>query len=514
MRLDRKSRTIKNIIYGVINKILTIIVPFITRTILINMLGSEYLGLNSLFTSILQILNLSELGISSAIVYEMYKPIAENDKAKICALLGLYKKLYRVIGIVILIIGLMILPFLDKFITGNVPNDINIYVLYMIYLINSCITYLLFAYKSSILVAFQRNDVVSNVNSVLYTIQSILQIALLVIFKNYYLYIIIMPIATIINNIIIAIIVKQKYPEYVSKGKIDKETKKEIKKKVSGLFVYKICSTTRNSLDSIFISAFIGLNMVAIYNNYFLILNSISMLLCVITNSMTSGIGNTIVLDSINKNYKDMNKFNFIYMLIAGWCSCCLLCLYQPFMELWMGKENLLPFGCVILMVIYFYSLQIGNIRAVYSDATGLWWESRYRAIFETITNIVLNFILGKFFGVYGIILATLISILVINFGYGSLIIFKYYFKGIKPLEYYKEHFKYMIITGMVCGITYFICSLIKTNLIGELVYRMLICILVPAILYYCINRKSNYFEYVKFLIKEIKNKYVDKRIT
>ena len=509
MRLDRKNRAIKNIIYGVINKILTIVIPFVTRTILINILGSEYLGLNSLFTSILQILNLSELGISSAIVYAMYKPIAENDKNKICALLNLYKKLYRIIGIAVLLMGLVLILFLDKFITGNIPDDINIYLLFMIYLVNTFITYVLFAYKNSLLIAFQRNDVVSNVNSVLYIIQSVLQIGLLLIFKNYYIYIMMMPIITLVNNIVIAIIVKHKYPEYIAEGEVDKETKKDIKKKVSGLFVYRICSTTRNSLSSIFISAFLGLNMVAIYNNYFLILNSLYTLLCVITNSMTSGIGNSIVLDSVDKNYNDMNKLNYIYMLISGWCSCCLLCLYQPFMELCIGKENLLPFSCVILFVIYFYSLQIGNVRAAYSDAAGLWWESRYRAVIEVISNIVLSFILGKFFGIYGIILATLISILVINFGYGSLIIFKYYFKGIKAQEYYIYHFKYAIITIIVCCITYFICSLIKTNLFLELTLKILICMLIPLMLYYIIYRRNPYLKYTKYLIKDIKDKNI-----
>ena len=509
MRLNKKTRTLKNIVYGFINKMLTIIIPFITRTVIINVLGSEYLGLNSLFTSILQILNLTELGISSAIVYAMYKPIAENDENKICALLNLYKKLYRVIGIVILIMGLALMPFLDKLITGNIPDDINIYILYLIYLINVFISYVLFAYKSSILVAFQRNDIVSNINSILFVIQSAIQLFLIFILKNYYAYVIIMPIFTIINNIVVAILVKNKYPQYIEKGIVDKETKKDIKKKISGLFIYRICSSTRNSLDSIVISAFLGLNMVAIYNNYFLILNSLSTLLCVITNSMISGIGNSIVLDSVDKNYKDMNKFNFVYMCIAGWWSCCLLCLYQPTMELWMGKENMLPFSCVILFSIYFYSLQIGNIRAVYSDAAGLWWESRYRAIGETVANIVLNIVLGKLFGIFGIILATIISILVINFGYGSMIVFRYYFRDKNVKEYFKYQFKYALVTIIVCIITYGICSLVKTNLIIEFIIKALICGTFPILLYYIIYRKNENLDYVKNLIKEIKDKYV-----
>ena len=147
--------------------------------------------------------------------------------------------------------------------------------------------------------------------------------------------------------------------------------------------IYKICTTTRNSLDSIFISAFLGLNSVAIYNNYYMIMSSIVTFLSIITNSMTSGIGNSVAIETPKKNYNDMNKFNFVYMLLAGWCTVCLICLYQPFMELWVGTEYMLGMDCVILFGLYFYSLGIGAIRAVYSDAAGLWWESKYRAIAE-----------------------------------------------------------------------------------------------------------------------------------
>ena len=228
-----------------------------------------------------------------------------------------------------------------------------------------------------------------------------------------------------------AIEVNKNYPDYIPKGNVSSDIKKDLKKKVAGLFVYKVCGTTRNALDSIFISSFLGLTTVAIYNNYYLIMNAVTSFMIIITGSMLSGIGNSIVTNSVDKNYNDMKKFNFMYMWIAGWCTICLLCLYQPFMRLWMGEEYLLPFSCIIAICLYFYALKMGDIRATYSDAAGLWWETRYRAIAESIANCVLNYFLGRYFGLIGIILATLISLLIINFGYGSSIVFKYYFKGI-----------------------------------------------------------------------------------
>ena len=502
--MGRRKNTIRNMIWGTVNRLISTVIPFITRTIIINQLGNEYLGLNSLFTSILQILNLTELGFSSAIVYFMYKPIAEKNEEKICSLLNLYKKIYRVIGSIILIIGLGLLPFLNNMISGEIPSDINIYILYLIYLFNTVVTYWLFAYKQSLLQAFQRNDIVSKVHSVLYLVQAILQIILVFTFKNYYLYVIIIPIITITTNIVNAIIAKKKYPKYIPKGKVDENIKKGLKKKVSGLMIYKVCTTTRNSLDSIFISAFLGLNAVAIYNNYYMIMSSIVTFLAIITSSMTSGIGNSVAVETPKKNYNDMNKFNFAYMLMSGWCTICLICLYQPFMKLWVGEEYMLGLDCVILFGIYFYALEIGAIRAVYSDAAGLWWESRYRAIAETIVNVGLNYLLGKLLGLQGIILATLISLLVINFGYGSTIIFKYYFKDEKTSEYYIYHLKYFIITAIIAIITYFICNLLKIEGISKLIYNGIVCVIIPVFLYYIIYRKNKYFEEAKKMIKEI----------
>ena len=504
MGKSRTENTIRNLIWGTANKIIIVVFPFILRTIIIKVLGNEYLGLNSLFTSILHILNLSELGISSAIVYSMYKPIANNDKDTICGLMNLYKKVYRVIGICVLVLGLMLLPFLNVFIKKDVPDDINIYILYCIYLFNTVLSYLMFAYKTALINAFQRNDLQSKINLSIYLLQSIAQIILLFVYKNYYLYIIVMPIFTILNNIVCALVVKRTYPEYVAKGTVSKEIKQELKKKVSGLMVYKICGVTRNSFDSIFISAFLGLNMVAIYNNYYLILNAIITFLGVITSSMLASIGNSVAVESVDKNYKDMNKLNYIYMWISGWCTVCLLCLFQPFMNLWLGEKYMFPFSVVVLFCIYFFSLKMGDIRFAYSEAAGLWWENRYRAIAEAIANVVLNYVLGKFFGIYGIIAGTVISLIIINFFYGTKIVFVHYFKGKKVSEYFISVFKYAFITLIASIVTLKICDLVNINKFLDLIVKGIICCIVPNIIFFVIYRKSEHYEYAKSLVLKI----------
>lgn len=512
--MSRTENAIRNMAWGTIERLIMIIIPFITRTVIIQILGSEYLGLNSLFASILQVLNLSELGFSSAIVFSMYKPIAEKDTQKICALMNLYKKVYRTIGMVILVVGLAILPFLENLISGTYPDDVNIYFLYLIHLFGTVSTYFLFAYKNSLLMAHQRNDLSSRVSSLLNFVSTVLQLMIVIVFKNYYLYIIVSPIIAILNNVICAMIVDKKFPEYQAKGKLSKEELHDIKKRVFGLMIQKICATTRNSLDSIFLSAFLGLTMVAMYNNYYTIMNSIITILSIITGAITAGVGNSIATESIDKNYNDMNKFNFIYMWIAGWCTICLLCLYQPFMHIWMGEKYMFPITMVILLCVYFYVLKMGDIRSVYTTSAGIWWEGKYRSIVEAILNIILNYILGKKFGIYGIVSATLISLFFINFIWSTQITFKHYFKGKKVKEYFLQHGIYAFVTFTIGFITYKICSSLPQYGIGWLMIKAIICVMVPNIIYVIVYCRTKYFkDACEFIARIMKNVPILKKV-
>lgn len=493
--MSRTQNALRNGITGILNKIVVMVFPFIIRTVLIKELGVEYLGLNNLFASILQVLNVTELGLNSAIVFSMYKPIAQNDTNTICALMNFYKKIYRIIGIIVLIIGLILMPFLKNLINGSYPNEINIYILYLINLFNTVITYFLFAYKNVLLTAHQRSDLSNNVNTAVFAIQYVIQIIILVVCKNYYLYVIVNTFTVIFNNIICARIAQKKYPQYICRGNIDKVTLKELGKRIYGLIVQRICITTRNSLDSVFISALLGLEIVAIYGNYYSIMAAIISIMSIVTTSITAGVGNSMATESVDKNYNDMNKFNFIYMWLSGLATVCLLCLYQPFMQIWMGEEYMFPFPAVICLCLYFYALKMGTIRGAYADAAGLWWETRHRAILESIVNIILNYILGRLWGIYGIILGTLISLLLINFGYGSQIVFKYYFKGKKIIDYFKSNAIYAIHTLIIATLTYFICSFLPEYGIVAILTKLIICLIIPNIYYLIVYVKKPIFK-------------------
>lgn len=494
MSASRTENTRRNIIWGMVNKIVILVIPFIIRTIIIKSLGADYLGLTSLFTSILQVLNLTELGFSSAIVFCMYKPIAEKQTDIICALMNMFRKVYRMIGLIILGIGILISPFLPALISGTWPAEINIYILYFIYLANTVVSYLLFAYKSALLIAHQRNDVDVNITTVTFFIQYLAQIIAIVVFKNFYAYAIAYLIFTIIGNIARSIIVDKMFPQYICKGKLTDDQKSDIKKRVLGAFIQKICSTTRNSLDTIFLSAFLGLTTITIYGNYYYILSAVHGILTVIITAVTASVGDSIARESTEKNLYDMKKFSFMYAWISGWCTVCMICLYQPFMEIWVGKELMFPFQTVIVFCIYFYSLTIGDIRTVYTTGAGLWWEGRYRSIAETIANIILNWILGKLFGVNGIIAATIISLLVINFLWGTQILFKYYFKGKKAITFYLEHLFYGAVVVAVCYVSFKLCNIVRFEGVFGVIIKAIFVTIISNLLFFICYCKNQYF--------------------
>lgn len=507
---SRVKNTTRNIFTGLIQQCLNILLPFIVRTLILYKLGKLYQGLDGLFVSILQILSLSELGLSTAVVYMLYQPIADRNYTLVVSIMNYLKKLYRIIGGIILIVGLIISLFLPVLIKGEYPKDINIYILFYVYLINTSISYWLFAYKSVFFTAIQRIDIVNKISILTQVTMKLLQIIVLMIFSNYYAYIAILPIMTICNNLLMEWTFRKNYRNYISNNDIvtnsfiPQKIKIELLKQVKGIFVNRLSDVTRNGIDNIILSAFLGLATVAVYNNYLYIYTAIYGVTLVISNSMGASVGNSIVRESINKNYNDMNKFNFIFSWIIGVCVSCLACLYQPFMRLWMNNNDamLLPMKDVYLFVIYFYVITMTNIRNQYLNGFGLFWRLRFYSVFEMIFNVFFNVILGYFFGVTGILTATILTIFVINYVLRNRILFKEcFYKSSK--NFYINQAIYLGITLVVVVINIYICNHIIGNSIFYLIIRLVVCVIVTNTIFWLF--------YTKFLIfKESKNFILD----
>ena len=410
MRIEKTKNVSRNIIFGILLKLYQILLPFVIRTVMMYTIGVEYLGLNSLFISVLQVLNLAELGVGSAMVFSMYKPIAEDDTVTICALMALYRLYYRIIGGVILVGGLILIPFIPKLIAGTVPADMNIYILYLINLLATVLTYWLFAYKNSILQAYQRTDVVSKVTIITDTVKYIFQVGALYFLHNYYAFVIVLLISQILNNILTAILSNKMFPEFKPKGKLPKEEIEKINGKIKDLFTSHLGYTIVSSADTIVISAFLGLTVLAQYQNYYYIMSSIIGFMSIIYASIIAGVGNSMLTKTKEQNYEEFKTFTLLVSFVSGLCCACFMTLYQPFMTIWMGKSMLLSQLVVVLLCFYFWFYELVMMISVYKDAGGIWHEDRFRPLIAGITNLVINLLLVNFMGLYGIIISTIAS--------------------------------------------------------------------------------------------------------
>lgn len=506
MKIERTKNATRNIIFGTLLKIYQILIPFVLRTIFIYTLGIEYLGLNSLFTSIFSVLNLVELGVGSAMVFSMYQPIANDNEEKICALMGLYRKYYHIIGLIILVFGMVLLPFVPKLISGDIPADINIYALYMMNLAATVLTYWMFAYKNSLLSAHQRNDISSKIVLVISTIQYIVQGVLLIVVGNYYLYLLVTILATILTNLVTAIIVNKTYPNYCAKGKLNKQEISEINHRVIDLFTSKIGFVVVDSADTIVISAFLGLQILAIYNNYYYIMTALFGFITIIFSACTAGIGNSLIVESEEKNYNDLKKFLLIIFWIAGVCVSCLLCTFQPFMKIWVGKDLMLSMNMVVCMCCYFFVHEINRLVNTYKDAAGMWHEDKWRPLVVALTNLLLNIIMVQHIGLFGILLSTVISTVVVGMPWLLHNLFTVVFKR-SAKEFIILLIKYVVIATITAVVSYLICSYIRLDGILEFIVKGVISFVITSVIYFILLFKTKDFQTVKNMITGIVKK-------
>ncbi len=495
MKIERTKNAGRNIIFGSVLKIYQIAIPFLMRTAMIYFMGVQYLGLNSLFTSILQVLNLAELGVGSAMVYSMYKPIAEDDSETICALVRLYRMYYNVIGAVIAVLGILLTPFIPNLIKSDLPAKLNIYVLYLLNLAATVLSYWLFAYKNSLFQAHQRVDVTSKITLITNTIQYAVQLAVIFWLKDYYIYVLAALFTQIITNVITAVAADKMYPNYKPKGKLDKKAVKDINQRIKDLFTSKLGMVIINSADTVIISAFLGLTVLAVYQNYYFVLTSVIGFVTIIFQACTAGIGNSVIVESKEKNFNDLKKFTFLIAWLAGFCTCCFLCLYQPFMKIWVGDKLMLGFSAVICFCVYYFVYEINQVLTTYKDAAGIWHEDRFRPLITALANLGMNLIMVQFWGIYGVLLSTVLSTLFIGMPWLLHNLFTVLFEKSQLREYLMCLLRYVAVVLISCLVCWLCCCFIDFGKWSTLIVRVVLCCIIPNLIYFLTYRKLPEFK-------------------
>ena len=405
--MKQRSRTENSIInsaMSIVTQVLTVVLNFAVKTVFIKMLNDEYLGVNGLFTNIITMLSLADLGIGIAIPYSLYKPLAKKDEHKINVLMNFYKKVYTIIGIAVLLIGLSLTPFLGLIIKDIPKNVPHLSLIYILFVIHSASSYF-FVYKKFLIDSDQKGYITSRIIFTFSTLLSIIQIILLVTTKNYILFLLSSIILVIIQNIYISSKANKLYPFIKNKTdeKLEKEDMEGIKKNVSSLFIYKVGTVIMNGTDNIIISKFIGLIIVGFYSNNVLIINSITNVLNQIINAITSSIGNLVVTTNKKRSKEVYDNLNFANFWLYALFGVCIIVLINPFINIWIGKKYVMGFSIVFLLVLNFYVLGMQSVTNSFRNAYGLFWIAKYRPIIMVIINIVISVVLVQFIGIAGV---------------------------------------------------------------------------------------------------------------
>ena len=511
MQRSRSEYSIINILTGFGGYFLNTIMGYICRMVFVRCLSAEYLGVNGLFTNILSMLSLAELGIGGAIGFALYKPLAEDDRDKIATLMRFYGKAYRIIGCVVAVVGLLMMPFLNIIITEQPDIQENLYVIYLLYLFNTASTYF-FSYRSALLTAAQRNYIVLGINYAVTIMQSIIQIPVLLMTHNYMAYLIVQTIGVFVNNVIVSWWAKKDYP-YISKRNVkplSHDEKRGLFINIKALTINKLSTILVNNTDNIVLTYFSGLVAVGVVSNYVILTNTLSSLTSQLFNSLTASVGNLNAIENDEKKYSFFQILNLSNFWIFGWGAIGIAFVSGDIVRLCFGEEYVLGISIPLVLAINFYIVGMQNAVYAYKNTMGLFRYGQYLLLLTAAINLVLDIVLGNTMGILGIYLATAIARIAINAWYEPYAVFRYGLK-VTPFRYLRKYFEYIGVLVVTGGICYYLCSLCQFQVAINVIIKFIICSIVPNCIFFACYHKSEEGQYLIGTAKRFTVKLINK---
>ncbi len=502
----RTKYTIYNSIASLIFYFITIIIGLVNRKCLITLLGIEYQGINGLFSNVLSMLSIAELGIGITIIYHLYRPLAEHDTQMTKCLMAFYKKCYNVIALVVAGCGLLFIPFLPYFVPDySLPQSLN--QIYIWFLLDSVCSYL-FTYKRSILIADQKNYIVTFCD-ILYQLTSKLgQVAVLLVTENFILYLITMVICRLAENFLLNFLVLWKYPFLKEKteDKLPAYILEDIKKKVKGTIFHKMGSFFVLGVDNILISRFFGLAVVGIYSNYQLIINTLKNVAVQFVTAATAGVGHLLVEKDEEKNYGIFCQLQLVNAGIMNFSASGLFCVVTPLIQFIFGEELVFSDIVVFSLAVKFYITGMRQVYAVFKEAAGILYEDRFIPLIESALNVVASLVCLHFFGVIGVFIGTIISSFAL-FGYTyPVLVYKGLLKRtIKEYSINLLHLTAIAVLSMIVSYLFVNTFYIDTLFI-RIIFNCLVCCIIPNFLFYLLyaRRKLEWQELLTRIQKRI----------
>jgi len=504
----RTKHSMRNVIVGIVSQTLIVIIGFVSRKILIVTLGYELAGINGLLTPVISALALTELGIGTAIICNLYKPLADNDEHKITSLVQFYAKAYRWIGLIVLVLGLAITPFLNVLLKD--PMDPKyLAVVFLLFLSDTVISYF-FAHKRSLIFADQRNDIVMTVSTVSTITASLVQIAILLLTKNYILYLSIKVAIRVIENIVLARIADKRYAylKHAPRIPLERDVRGRIVSNTKALSLHYVGNYLINGTDNIIISKFLGLVINAFYANYFLIITTLRALISQFSTGIMASFGNMLAEENSEKSYDVFRKAYFVNFAIYNFTAVSLLCLFNSFITLWIGSESLLSLPVVMILSLNFYITGISEVLGSLRTSAGVFQPDKYLHIALSALNLIVSIGLVQVIGIFGVFLGTLLCLLIKEITVLPRIVYKRIL-NVPVREYYKRFVPCFLTTMLSAGLSAFIClyAIPISGLVGFLL-KCATCLIIPNGLVILLYRKTNEYVYARELIRNVLDRF------
>ena len=504
--MKQKSRTeysVMNTTVAFLAQTLAIFMGFFTRVVFTRTLSEGYVGINGLFTDILNILSLSELGVGTAITYALYAPIARRDIKKQQILMRMFRNFYRITAGFVVLAGLCLIPFLDILMKDR-PDVNHLIIIYLLYLLNSVVSYLLI-YKKTLVDAHQMNYITVMYHNGFLVLQDICQIIVLLLTRNFILFLIVAVVCTMSGNICMSRKADRLFPylKEPCKEQLPQEERRDIFKNVKAMLMHKIGNVVVNNTDNLLISSFVGVVTAGIYSNYYLIIGSVRQVLDQAMLGVAASVGNLGVTEEKEKVGQIFDRLFFVGYWLFGFAGVCLLELLNPFVELAFGERYLFRKEIVLILCINFCINGMRRAVLIFKESMGLFWYDRYKAVAEAVLNLVISVLLVTKFGVAGVFAGTFCSTVLTSVWVEPYVIYKYRLE--KPVtEFFAKYAGYLGVMAVVWGITEYCCRFISGQVFLVLICRLGICLIVPNILLWLIYRRTVEWKELWNLLKRI----------
>ena len=512
--METKSRTeysARNTTVALVSRLTAIVMGYLLRVVFTHTLSESYVGVNGLFVDIIQVLSLSEMGVGTAITFALYRPIAEGDTEKQKSLMLLFRKFYRVVAVIVAVGGALLIPFMDVFIK-DYENVEHLTLIYILYLINTVCSYLLI-YKKTLMDAHQLLYIGTFYQTMSWALQDVLQIAALILWHDFILFLLINIATTVLCNVCISVRANRLYPYLKDRqaAPLPEKEKKAIFSNIRAMLMHKVGTVIVNNTDNLLLSAFVGLARVGGYANYYLLIGSVRQMLNQVYQGITASVGNLGVTEEEGHIQQVFEAAFFIGQWMYGFAFICLYELLNPFIEISFGKQYVFPEITVFVLCLNFFLNGMRNATLTFRDSMGLFWYDRHKAIAEAVLNLGISLLLVNWLGMTGVFLGTLFSMALTSLWVEPYVLYKHGFHQ-SCLSYFIRYFMYAAVIGVGWYATDLLCrELVVLGIQGVmqvLAARLIVCLLVPNLWFFIVYGRSREFRFLLVKAKSLARKH------